>query len=87
MRLKGVWFQIVKRLNLKWFLSRLFASRASCVTRRTSGVVDLWTSLWWSGATMTIKFTGVTLESTSLGLPPFKLPSPLDVLPEARGFG
>ena len=35
-----------------------------------------------SGATMTIKFTGVTLESTSLGLPPFKLPSPLDMLPE-----
>jgi hypothetical protein len=30
-----------------------------------------------SGATMTIKFTGVTLESASLGLPPLKLPSPL----------
>ena len=37
------------------------------------------------GATMTITFTGVTVESPPLGLPPFRLPSPLDVLPtEAR---
>lgn len=32
---------------------------------------------------MTIKFSGVTVESPALGLPPFKLPSPLDVLPRA----
>ena len=50
-----------------------------------SGVAALGHSYEVDGRSMTISFTGVTVESSPFGVGPFKLPSPLDALPrEAR---
>ena len=46
-----------------------------------SGTASLGHEYEVTDTTMTITFTGVTVESSSLGLPPLRLPSPLDVLP------